>query len=180
MDVAITQWINAAAGANAALDTVMIGLTQLGVPLIVIAVAAQWWSTTNRTHVRHASLSSGLAFLLGLAINQILLLFIHRIRPYDAGITHLIVARSSDWSFPSDHATASMSVAAAFAMQQLPRRSLALIALALIVCWSRIFVGTHYFSDVVGGAATGIFAAIMVKLAFREGSRLDRFATGIL
>jgi len=180
MDVAITRWINAPAGMHPVLDTVLIGFTQFGVPLIVLVVALQWWTKQDRTHVRHAALASGLSFLLGLAINQAILLFVHRVRPYDAGISHLIVAPSADWSFPSDHATASMAVVAAFAMQRLPRRTLGLLLLALMICWSRIYVGTHYITDVLGGVSTGILGAIIVRLAFREGSRLDKLATSIL
>lgn len=179
MDVVITRWINAPAGGHPILDTVLVGFTQFGVPLIVLLTILQWWTRQDRTHVRHAALAAGLSFLLALAINQAILLFVHRVRPYDAGITHLLVAPSTDWSFPSDHVTASMAVMAAFAMQRLPRRTLGLLVLALMVCWSRIYVGTHYFTDVLGGAFTGILGAISVRLAFREGTRLDRFATGI-
>ena len=180
MDVAITRWINAPAGLHPVLDTVLVAFTQFGVPLIVLLVAVQWWARDNRIHVRHAAISSGLSFLFGLAINQAILLFVHRIRPYDAGISHLIIAKSTDWSFPSDHATASMSVVAAFAMQRLPRRTLGLLLLALMVCWSRVYVGTHYFTDVLGGACTGVLAAVIVRLGYRKGTKLDRFATGIL
>jgi len=176
MDIAITCWINAPAGMHPVLDTVLIGFTQFGVPLVVLVVALQWWAKEDCTHVRRAALSSGLSFLLGLAINQAILLFIHRIRPYDAGVSHLIIAPSGDWSFPSDHATASMAVVTAFAMQRLPRRTLVLFLLAFMVCWSRIYVGTHYFTDVLGGACTGILAAIFVRLGYREGTRPDRFA----
>ena len=130
--------------------------------------------------MRHAAICAGLAFLLGLAINQGILLFIHRVRPYDVGVSHLLIAKSADWSFPSDHATASMSVAMAFALQNLPRRTLALFGMALLLCLSRIYVGTHYFTDVVGGAATGIVAAIVVRSLYRENTRLDRFVTSIL
>lgn len=180
MDVALTRWINAPAGMHPALDIVLVGFTQFGVPLIVLLVVLQWWSKEDRTHVRHAALASGLSFLFGLAINQVILLFVHRIRPYDAGVSHLIIAPSTDWSFPSDHATASMAVVAAFAMQRLPRRTLTLFLLAFMVCWSRIYVGTHYVTDVLGGACTGILAAIIVRLAYREGTKLDRWTTGIL
>lgn len=179
MDAAITHWINAAAGGNPVIDAVTIGLTQFGVPLIVLAVVLQWWSRHDRPHVRHAALAAGLSFLLGLAVNQAILLFVHRLRPYDAGITHLIVAPSADWSFPSDHATASMAVVAALALQGLPRRALVLLVPALLVCWSRVYIGTHYITDVLGGALTGVIAAVVVRLLFREGTRLDRFATGI-
>jgi len=51
---------------------------------------------------------------------------------------------------------------------------------ALVIVWSRVFVGTHYMTDVVGGACTGIAAAILVRAAYREGSRLDQFVTAIL
>jgi len=180
MDASLTHWINSAAGISPLLDRTVTTISQIGVPLMVIAVALQWWSRTDRSHVRHACLSAGLSFLLALGINQVILLFIHRVRPYDAGVTHLLIAPTVDWSFPSDHATASMAIVAAFAMQALPRRTLALLAIALLVCWSRIYLGTHYVSDVIGGAITALIGAAIVRLAYRENSRLDAFATRIL
>lgn len=180
MDVAITHWLNAAAGENAALDAVMILLTRFGVPVLVLLVFLQWWVKKNRCHVRHTAICAGLAFLLGLAFNQAIVLFVHRVRPYDAGVTHLLIGRSSDWSFPSDHATATVAIAAAFAMKRLPRRALAFAVIALLVCWSRVYVGTHYFTDILGGALTGIGAAAIVRWGYREDSRVDRFATRIL
>ena len=180
MDIVATQWINSAAGSHAALDLIMIAVTRIGVPVIVFAVAIQWWSRLDRRHVRHAAVSAGLSFLLGLAINQLILLGVHRVRPYDAGITHLLIAPSADWSFPSDHATASFAIVAAFAMQRLPRRTVGLLALALLICWSRIYLGTHYLTDVLGGAFTGVLAALLVRMTYRENSMLDRMATRIL
>lgn len=180
MDAALTHWINAAAGISPFLDKAMIGVSQIGVPLMVLAVVLQWWAKADRYHVRHAAVSAGLAFLLGLAANQFILLFVHRVRPYDAGVTHLLIAPSADWSFPSDHATAAISIVAAFAMQALPRRTIALLVMALLICWSRIYIGTHYLTDIVGGAITGVLGAIMVRLAYREKSRLDKLVTRIL
>ena len=179
MDSIITHWINAAAGYSAVLDTTMIFVTQFGVPVIVLAVAAQWWAGEQRDLVRHTAVSAGLSFLLGLAINQLILLFVHRVRPYDAGVTQLLIGRSADWSFPSDHATAAIAVAAAFALHGLRRRALVLLVLAVIVCWSRIYVGTHYLGDILGGALTGAAAAIAVNLAYRRGTAFDRLITGI-
>lgn len=179
MDQAITQWINSAAGSSLLLDAVMISATKLGVPLLVCLVVAQWWSKIDRAHVRHACVGAGLSFLIGLGLNQIILLFVHRIRPYDAGVSHLIIAKSTDWSFPSDHATAAIAIVAAFALQGLPRRTLLFGLVALLICWSRIFVGTHYLTDVLGGSLTGAGAAVLVRIFYREGSRLDRLATWI-
>jgi undecaprenyl-diphosphatase len=180
LDQAITRWINMPAGSHPLLDSLMTAVTQYGVPVIVLLVILQWWGRYDRLHVRHACAAAGLSFLIGLGFNQIVLLFVHRLRPYDAGVTHLIISRSADWSFPSDHATATFAVATAFLLQGLRRRGLALMAAALLVCLSRIYVGTHYASDVLGGAASGIIAAGTVRVAYWPGTRIDRLVTGIL
>ncbi|MBB6409860.1 membrane-associated phospholipid phosphatase [Mesorhizobium sangaii] len=52
--------------------------------------------------------------------------------------------------------------------------------MALLICWSRIYIGTHYLTDVVGGAITGVLGAIVVRLVYRENSRLDKLVTKIL
>lgn len=180
MDTDLTRWINSLAGTHAALDAGMIAITQFGVPLIVALVALQWWSGPDRAHVRHTAVSAGLAVLLGLAVNQIILLFVHRPRPYDLGVTQLLIARSADWSFPSDHAAVVAAVVAAFGIQRFHGRASALGVLALLVCFSRVHVGTHYVSDILGGAAVGIMAAHVVRWVHRPGTAVDRFLVGIL
>ena len=180
MDETITRWINTAAGSSPALDAAAIAATKFGVPLLVLCVAFQWWRKVDRLHVRHTCVAAGISFLIGLGFNQLLLLFVHRVRPYDAGVSHLLIPPSADWSFPSDHATAAFAIAAAFAVQGLRWHAVVFGLAALIICWSRIFVGTHYLTDILGGAATGIGAALLVRAAYREGTRLDRVVTAIL
>ncbi len=180
MDQSITQWINDLAGGNAGLDHFMIAASQWGIPLIVLCVVLQWWSRRDRMSVRHACAAAGLSFLLGLGFNQVILLFLHRVRPYDAGLTHLLIARSADWSFPSDHATAGFAIAAAFLLHRFWGRGAALLAGALLIAVSRVYVGTHYASDVLGGAATGIAAAALVRLLYRADTWADRLITRIL
>src|SRR6267143_2392289 len=160
MDRVITQWINSLAGSYALLDSVMIMATNVGVPLLVALVVAQWWTKIDRTHVRHACIAAGLSFLIGLGLNQIILLFVHRVRPYDAGVSHLIISKSPDWSFPSDHATASIAIVATFTLHGLPHRTLLFGLLALLICWSRIFVGTHYLTDVRSASRCSVARAL--------------------
>jgi len=179
LDAGITHSINSLAGTSTAIDFLMTWASAIGVPLLVLAVAGQWWQRNARTQTRHVLVATGLSFLAGLALNQLILLFVHRMRPYDAGLTHLIVAPSADSSFPSDHATAVFAITAGFLVHGFRRRGLAFLAAALLIAFSRVYVGTHYVSDVLGGAATGIFAAIVVWLLYREGSRLDRLLTSI-
>jgi len=180
LDVVMTQWANGWAGRSAAVDFLMIWSSIIGVPLMVLATAGQWWLRGERTHTRHVLIAAGLSFLLALALNQLVLLFVHRMRPYDAGLTNLLIAPSTDFSFPSDHATAAFAIAGAFLVHGMRRRGLGFLAAALLVTVSRVYVGTHYASDVVAGAATGMVAAVLVRAAYREGTRVDRLVTSIL
>jgi undecaprenyl-diphosphatase len=180
MDIQLTQLINSLAGQTPALDQVMVSVTTFGVPFMVLLVVLQWWGQRPRDAKRHACVAAGLSFLLGLALAQIMLLFIHRLRPYDAGVSHLIVPATVDWSFPSDHAIASLSIVFAFALQGLRRWTLIFLALAIVVCFSRVYVGMHYTSDILGGATVAMIAAFLVKQCYRPDTKLDRWITGWL
>ncbi|WP_336368020.1 phosphatase PAP2 family protein [Marinobacter sp. C2H3] len=176
LDQRFTLVINQLNGQIHLIDQLMILASTAGVPLMVFAVAAQWWGRRDARAVhRHTLVASGFSFLLGLALNQAVLLFVQRMRPYDAGLTHLIVAPSTDFSFPSDHATAAFSVAAAFLLHGRRVQGLALLAVAALIAFSRVYIGIHYLSDVLGGAATGVIAALLVRFGYRQGSALDRW-----
>ncbi|MGH6968418.1 MAG: phosphatase PAP2 family protein [Stellaceae bacterium] len=180
MDQVVTRWINAPPGSSPLLDSFMIAASEFGVPLLVLLVVLQWWSRHERLRVRHTCVAAALSFFGGLALNQVVLLFVHRVRPNDAGLTHLIIGRSNDWSFPSDHATATVAIDTAFLFHGWRRRALGLLTGALLICVSRLYVGTHYLTDVLGGAITGIVAAGIVRRLYWEGTWVDDFITRIL
>lgn len=180
LDVLLTQFINGPAGQHPLIDQALIWVSSLGVPVLVALVAIQWWRRQDRSLVRHVLLASGLSFLLGLGLNQLILLFVHRIRPYDAGVTHLLIPPSADWSLPSDHATATLAIAATFLLHRMPRVGTVFLAASLLMMFSRVYVGIHFAGDVLAGALTGILAAILVWKLYRQDTRLDRLLTSIL
>ena len=181
LDILWTQAINARAGHAGLFDWAMINVSRLAVPLLVLVVALQWWrSGPFRQIDRHTIVAAGLTCASALVVNQIILLFIQRSRPYVHGITHLLTSPSTDPSFPSDHAAATFAIAAAFLLHGANRRGILFMLLAAIVSYSRVYIGTHYVSDVVGGALVAVVTAIAVILAFRPGTRLDQFLVNIL
>jgi undecaprenyl-diphosphatase len=179
-DIALTQWLNGAAGHFPALDMAMSAITAYGVPLLIFSVAAQWFLSRDKSNRRYALVCSGLAFLIGEALNQLILLFVHRPRPYEAGISRLIIEKSADWSFPSDHATAVAAIAVVFVILKWRKQALLFSIAALLVCMSRVFVGTHYASDILGGVLTGSLAAWAVTSFHHPDGRINIWLTKLL
>ena len=66
-----------------------------------------------------------------------------------------------DYSFPSGHTTASFSIATTIALN-IPRLSLLVFALALLIGVSRIYLAVHYPTDVVAGIVLGVGTGIIV------------------
>lgn len=173
VDAAVTHFINSFSGHSWIADGVMKGFTFAGVPFMVLTVASQWFSGGNRSLTRHVLLSCGLSFLLGLSINQLVLLFLQRARPYEFGVSHLLLSPSTDPSFPSDHAAAAFAIAFIFLIYQTSGRWVFLF-LSVMVSLSRVYLGTHYMSDILGGAATALAAAIVVSSVFHQGNWLSQ------
>lgn len=67
--------------------------------------------------------------------------------------------RRSNSSFPSSHASSAFAFATTLAMHY-PEHASRVFDIALYVGLSRIYLERHYPSDVVGGAAIGIAAAL--------------------
>ncbi|MEY9953198.1 phosphatase PAP2 family protein [Leifsonia sp. EB34] len=65
-------------------------------------------------------------------------------------------------SFPSGHTASAVAFATGVALDS-PAAGAALAPLAAGVGYSRLHTGAHWFSDVVGGAAIGAGAAVLVK-----------------
>jgi membrane-associated phospholipid phosphatase len=83
--------------------------------------------------------------------------------------THLLVAKSADFSFPSDHATAVGAVAVGLLLVR-PRLGAIAAALALLLAFTRVYVGVHYPGDVLAGLVLGGAVAVAVRLlALRVG-----------
>jgi len=181
IDRAATTYINGLSGHFPFIDDLIADLSIYGVYAIVIAVAMRWWmvGSGDKLRERHLALLCGLSAALGLLMNQGILLFVQRIRPYDAGVTHLLIAPSADPSFPSDHATLVFAVAFARLAAGARRGWIYLVA-ALAIALSRVYVGIHYVSDIVGGSATALVAVVICVAFIPRDSVISRTLGRIL
>lgn len=166
MDYSLYQTVNGLSG-NAFADGLMTFLAN-DLPGILVALVALTFFLrfSHRRQQRRngavlATASAGLALL----INQPIAHLVDRARPYISHPAHadLLIARSHDPSFPSDHATGAFALAFAIWLYDRAIGS-ALLALAATLAFARVYVGTHYPGDVAAGALIGIAVAAMLYL----------------
>jgi undecaprenyl-diphosphatase len=159
------------AGHRPALAALAHVLTFLGEPTMLIGagfLAAAWlW---RRGHMR-LPIALLVIVLVGRALGVAQKYWIARVRP-DLE-PHLVVVRTS--SFPSGHATSSMIFYLTLALvatrgSRLKRpAALGAIGLSLFIGASRVMLGVHWPSDVIGGWAFGLLWVLLtLRLAERQ------------
>jgi undecaprenyl-diphosphatase len=110
-----------------------------------------------------ASLGGMTAAGLGLLVSQVISHIWDRPRPFMAHPhdTILLVTRSTEPSFPSDHAVAAFAIA--FSVALIGKRMGALfLSVATVIAVFRVIAGVHYPGDVLGGAVIGLVCAFVV------------------
>ena len=134
--------------------------------LVLLAVGyglkhQQWKDAGRQSLIAHG--------LAGLSAN-ILKHVIGRARPkfMHAGNLEFSPAGGSGWdSFPSGHAAAAFAVATVLAIK-FPRARWPILAAAVAIAASRILRGSHYLTDVAGGAALGCVMGVIAAHPWRE------------
>ena len=66
-------------------------------------------------------------------------------------------------SFPSDHAALYFCLAGALWAAQRRLGALALLHVTLVICLPRVYLGLHYATDILAGAAIGLAAAWLLQ-----------------
>ena len=170
MDDSLFRSINRFADRTAWLHPFATAYANWGIGLFAVLLLAAWWAARSAEDPPLAVAAvvwAGAASLIGALGVQLIGAPIDRARPTAmlAG-THLLIDRTTDFSFPSDHttATAAIAVGLLLAGTRLRQRWHGRVALALclLMAVDRVYVGAHYPTDVVAGFALGSTVAVVL------------------
>ena len=159
IDVNVAAWLHARA--TPAWTSVMSVVSDFGAPLTDIVIASVVALLLLWKRARSWLLALVLAVPGGALLNVIIKHLIHRHRP----IFEDPIQTLTSYSFPSGHAMGSTllyGILAAIVIAYVRDRRLCVLAVAsaasvvAMICFSRIYLGLHYLSDVVAGFLAGV------------------------
>src|SRR3954454_20104651 len=154
--------VNGFARSTGWLHTPLVDFAQYGVVLFgMLLLVGLFLARADRTRTLAAAGWACVAVLLALAVNQPVGRLFGEARPYATHPQLLVLAsRTTDFSFPSDHAVMAGAVAAGLL---LVRRRLGLVAVAaaLLMAFDRVYIAAHYPWDVVAGLLLGAGVSLL-------------------
>jgi membrane-associated phospholipid phosphatase len=113
------------------------------------------------------ALAASTAFFVASGLNAVLKGIVDRSRPpEEMGLDALIGVPGSP-SFPSGHAMSAFAVAGAIALLA-PRLRWPVLTLAAAIAFSRVYLGVHFWLDVLAGAALGLAVGVGCATALRR------------
>ena len=144
-------------------ERVMFGITELGYEWLMVPVGLLlfWWLTKSGR--RHEAILFAVVTLSAEAASQILKPIFHRHRPEP----FFGLPAPGTYSFPSGHAfvgTVYYVMLAALISQRLWIRIAGAVT-GLLIGLSRIYLGVHFPSDVLGGLSLAVFWLAMAWLS---------------
>lgn len=145
---------------------------------VPLYVALLFLIVKNNDNMQQIGICFGFAVLCviisSVAANVVAKPLVERLRPCNDPMVMYVAdiagnLRSKDFSFFSSHAANTMSLAVFFSL--LTRSgilSLSLVGWSLLNCWTRLYLGQHFLTDILTGLAWGIVTGICCYLLCRK------------
>src|SRR3954469_22302848 len=181
MDSSLYRWINRLADRTSWAHGLFKANAGYGIVLFAVLLLVAYLNGRQHDDLTAVAASAwaGAAAIVALGIGQLIGSAVDRARPYETMTNvHLLVSKTTDFSFPSDHATVAGAVAVGLLFAN-RRWGIVASVFAVLMAFTRVYVGAHYPADVLaalvlGGAVAAAGALTLVPLLSRL---VDRLAT---
>src|SRR6478672_7165586 len=165
-DLFISSFINGFAHRSIRFDQFVnwLSLSDLFKGVVVIAVGCWlWFQNEDIQETRETLLASIMASLPALAIARVLSWVVNRTRPLmeTRHLFRLPYGQTPRWegpsSFPSDHAVLFFALATGIFLVSRRTGWFVFAYVSIVICLPRIYLAEHYATDILAGAAIGVF-----------------------
>ncbi|WP_372350747.1 phosphatase PAP2 family protein [Streptomyces sp. KL116D] len=157
--------------------------TELGLLLFAVLFVVAWWrARRGDPRALAVAVLAPLATAVAYVCSELIKSGIDEERPCRAvagALPSLVDCPVyGDWSFPSNHATIAAAAAVGLALAW-PKVGWLTVPMAILMAFSRVFVGVHYPHDVAAGLLLGTLVALLVvRLLTRPGARVTEAMRG--
>lgn len=157
--------------------TLFEGITILGEEtLVILFVVALWFAVDSRLAQKVFFVTICSTGLNGIVKN------IAKVpRPFDKGVLPVRKETATGFSFPSGHTQSFSTWSTLFAIQYKKKWLTALVAVLIpLVAFSRLYLGVHYPTDVIVGAAFGVGMAFLGDYLFERVKDVKKLYLAVL
>lgn len=149
------------------LDVLFQLFTMLGEELVIIGILGfLYWCYDKKVGEK-----VGITVFISLVLNSSIKTLFKRLRPFqvDSAIVNVRPQTSSGYAFPSGHTQGAATVFTATALW-LKKKGLLILAFVVtfLVAMSRMYIGVHYLTDVLVGAALGIGISYLMMIYYKK------------
>lgn len=163
LDIKLFNIITLLSGRNSIIDKCMIFFSNNIRYVYVILLFFLWFKNTAYKRMTAKVIISCVITLL---INLLIRMFYFKPRPFQQGNVEILIPSKMDSSFPSKHTLLVFAISTiVFFYQRI--LGVILLAMALLTGFSRVWVGHHYPSDILGSSIIGAFISIFIQKSFR-------------
>lgn len=127
--------------------------------LLMLLFALAWFigNIETKTSIVKATIFTAIT----LCISEVLSALLHTPRPFVMEVGHTLIQHDATGSFPSNHMSILSGIAFSYYFSLKRDLGRVLIWVAIIVAWSRVYVGVHFPIDMVGA----FLIALVVNLS---------------
>ena len=139
--------------------------------ILILVVVILFARITKRDTLKKVAIITLGVLLFSAAIAFVLKHVVHEPRPFmSLDNVHLLIAEDDLNSFPSGHATSTFAVVTSLIlnMKEFAKKNylvidIALVIFAVLIAFSRMYLGVHYPGDILAGAIVGIVGALVIN-----------------
>ena len=157
--------------------TLFEGITILGEEtLVILFVVALWFAVDSRLAQKVFFVT-----ICSTGLNGIVKNLAKVPRPFDKGVLPVRKETATGFSFPSGHTQSFSTWSTLFAIEYKKKWLTALVAVLIpLVAFSRLYLGVHYPTDVIVGAALGVGMAFLGDYLFERVKDVKKLYLAVL